>query len=146
MILNHLHLNMKHDEFYVIMLNIQDGLPVKALLRNLFQIHCEDYDPQHGQNLISMMESKKNVNPIVLEIIDNQNAPERSSLTFATYEKSAHYDRERRIHILKIFYYNFDESELLSKILSMGKWIKIISPAWIKEEAISRIRKATNLY
>lgn len=139
--------SMKHEEYYVIMLSIDDNRPIKSLLRNLSQIRCEDIEPQIVQDFIEVIEKKKHHDPIKLEVTDLDNALERSLLTLLVYEKSAYYDRKRETYTLTIYYYDFDEAELLSKILSLGKRVKITSASpELEKEVILRISAAAGLY
>lgn len=62
------------------------------------------------------------------------NAAERAFKLLATYDKEAIYDEEADIYQLKLYYYEFDQQEVLEKILSLGAAAEVLEPAVLREE------------
>lgn len=64
---------------------------------------------------------------LVIHITDERNALERVMLHFAHFEKQAERIDESH-YVLKLWYYENDETELVIRILSFGPFIKVIEP------------------
>lgn len=87
-------------------------------------------------------QKKKQDEPLVLEVKDIFGSVERCFSLFSYYHKEAYYDETARKHILKIHYYDFDKSELIRDILSLGDAVLVRSPEGIRKQVIDRIKKA----
>ena len=92
---------------------------------NLGRVHsCEFYvgnDPWHQR---PKTDPKRE---LTLEITDERNALERAMLHFAHFEKQAE-RRKDKTYLLKLWYYESDETELVIRILSFGPYVKVIQP------------------
>jgi len=78
--------------------------------------------------------------------MNTRNALERAFCLFSSFKKSARFLREKNKHQLTVYYYNFEEAEVLSRILYLGKDVVVISPERIRNEIISRVKKALERY
>ncbi len=70
-----------------------------------------------------------------LEITDERNALERAMLHFAHFEKRAERISEGK-YLLRLRYYDNDESELVIRVLSFGPRVRVLGP----EEFVGQIR------
>lgn len=87
----------------------------------------------------SFINAKKNISdPIVLKIEDNKNTLDRCFNLFSAYDKKYYYDEDENL-ILNIYYHDFDESEIIRDILSLGKSVVVLSPESIRKEVINKI-------
>ena len=64
---------------------------------------------------------------LTLEITDERNALERAMLHFAHFEKQAERVDGNR-YLLRIRYYENDETEMLIRVLSFGPYVKVLEP------------------
>lgn len=89
-------------------------------------------------------ECKYSKEPIVLEVMDKKASMERCFMSFSELER---YFRciEKDKYEMKLFYYTFEEEEIIRKILALGPYVKVVSPLGIKEEIVRRIRRALEL-
>lgn len=97
--------------------------------------YCEAKD-------ILITETKKQeIRKITLMIINKRNALERAMLHFAHFEKRAE-RLENEKYILKLKYYENDETEIVIRVLSFGPYIKVLEPEsfvnLIKQRLISQ--------
>ena len=78
---------------------------------------------------------------LTLLITDERNALERAMLHFAHFEKQAERTDDGR-YILRLKYYENDESEIVIRVLSFGPYVKVLEPEsfvnLIKERLISQ--------
>ena len=144
-----LEYSIREGDFYVVAYSLDGQKSVRALLKSFKNIIS--FDLQHGEkSLLSSMEkelshSKVHI-PIVLEIIDSKNAVERAFLLFSCFEKKSKYIASSHIHELSIYYYPHEKEAVLSKILSLGKTVKVKSPQVIRHEMIEKIKLALHGY
>ena len=84
---------------------------------------------------------EERIKDLTLLITDERNALERAMLHFAHFEKQAERVDERN-YILKLKYYENDETELVIRILSFGPYVRVVEPEsfvnLIKERLISQ--------
>lgn len=99
---------------------------------------------RYSDNLAEeLLKEKKNLNePIILEIEDKNNSIERCFSMFSCYHREAYIDQNTKKHIMKIFYYTFEEQEIVKDILSLGDAVIVKSPDNIREKVIEKIKKA----
>lgn len=116
----------------------------KVIVSNFQTIElCDNSEHLVAEEIINFYNNKKNTQqPLVLEVEDKNNAKDRCFHLFSFYDKEAYYDREKNMHILKIFYYSFDEGEIIKDILSLGSSVVVLEPVSIRNKVIERIRKA----
>ena len=87
-------------------------------------IHCEFYEGRGPWKQNPKVEERKD---LVLEITDNRNALERVMLHFAHFEKQAEQLGENK-YLLRLKYYENDETEILIRVLSFGPLVKVQGP------------------
>lgn len=96
----------------------------------------------HGNAAWTEKPKQVRVREISMEITDERNALERVLLHFAHFEKQA--ERIDDTHyLLRIKYYENDETELVIRILSFGPYVRVLAPQafvqLIKERLISQM-------
>ncbi len=99
---------------------------------------CEFYN---GNEKWKERPREERIKDLTLLITDERNALERAMLHFAHFEKQAERVDERN-YILKLKYYENDETELVIRILSFGPYVRVVEPEsfvnLIKERLISQ--------
>lgn len=83
--------------------------------------------------------------PLIIEVYPILNGIERVFIELSNYKREAFYDKERNLSMMKIYYEKADEMDLVLKMLSFGKVVKILSDGFIKEEVLRRINKQKEL-
>jgi hypothetical protein len=100
-------------------------------------------EPSEKQRILELYQEKKNrEEPLVLEVKDKNNAVERCFSMFCMHHKEASYEQDANIHTIKIYYYSFEESELVKDILSLGSAVTVLAPPGIRNQVIERLKLA----
>lgn len=101
-------------------------------------VSCDFYNGNGPWNEKPKAERRKN---LTLLITDERNALERAMLHFAHFEKQAERTDDGR-YILRLKYYENDETEIVIRVLSFGPYVKVLEPEsfvnLIKERLISQ--------
>lgn len=141
--------SIRDDIFYLIYYSVETRRMIKGIISNFTDLELydnyEDYDFVL-KNIFYFLDKQKMKEPVVIEVKNRKNAVERAFYLFSCFEKQAYYDRERDIHVISLYYYEYDEAEIISRILSLGKNAVVVSPKGIREQIIQRIKKSIKLY
>ena len=81
----------------------------------------------HGNGPWKEQPKAEQVQELTMEITDERNALERVMLHFAHFEKQAERVDDNH-YILRIKYYESDETEVVIRVLSFGPYVKIMEP------------------
>jgi len=141
--------SIRDDKFYLIYYSLEQGRMNKGIISRFYNMELGDFYEDYDFILDTIpynVDRQKMKEPIVIEVTDRDNAVERAFHLLSCFEKRAYYDSARELHIISIYYYEYDEAEILSRILSLGKNAKVISPENVKMKVIQRIKKAMSLY
>lgn len=120
------------DAFWLIGFLVKENKLVKMLIDRMEVVNT--VQPSKTIDFDSIISSYLAPNPIVLELTDERGALERALHMFSSYKKDGYYDSDTGIHHLKIYYYLFDEKELMKNIISLGPYVKVIEPKAIGEK------------
>ena len=114
--------------FWLSLWNPFQKRPFKADFSRISEIQLSDTlsDEQYNET-IRMMEMRKEINPIILEITDRKQAIERAGLLFSIYDRTIDYIDEKTIR-MSIKYYSFDRDEIIEGIMSLGPAARVILP------------------
>jgi len=94
------------------------------------------------EDVLKILKQKKYCNvPITIELTDIRGAMERCFMSFSSYERSSRFVGDNKYEI-DIYYYTFEEADVIRKIMSLGPYVKIKSPSRVKHIIIDRITKA----
>ncbi|MEW9122187.1 MAG: WYL domain-containing protein [Thermotaleaceae bacterium] len=138
--------SIKDDLFYLILypLDTEKPRPIKSLITNFLEIEILDREisaDKIEELTVEAIEEQKVREPVVLEIHNNRNSLERAFRLFSCFEKRAKYIEDRDVHLLSIYYYHFEEKEVLSRIFSLGKEALVLGPKAIQNQIIYSIQK-----
>ena len=101
-------------------------------------VNCDFYNGYGPWREKPQVERRKD---LTLLITDQRNALERAMLHFAHFEKQAERTGDDK-YILRLKYYENDETEIVIRVLSFGPYIKVLEPQsfvnLIKERLISQ--------
>lgn len=93
------------------------------------------------ENLEEFVRAHRCETPIEIEMLNLRNGFERCFIQLSGYERSTEYDEETKRCKMKLYYYDFEEPELLITLLSFGPTIKVLGPKKIRDEIIERIKR-----
>lgn len=142
-----LECSLKDDRFRVSMYSLNDNRPIMANLYTMSNIEIIEKEKLSIDREVAIELLHKNrysEEPIILEVTDKKMAMERCFMSFSGMERSSRCLEEDRYEI-KLFYYVFEEEEIIRKILTLGPYVKVLSPQRIIDEVIKRIRRAIEL-
>jgi len=142
-----LEYSLRDGRFRVSMYSLDENRSIMANIFNMTDIEIEGNRSLeiNRESVIKLLhEQRYSKDPIILEVTDKKAAMERCFMSFSELER---YSRciEKDKYELKLFYYTFEEEEIIRKILALGPYVKVISPEGIKEEIIRRIKLALKL-
>ncbi|UWG96647.1 WYL domain-containing protein [Dehalobacter sp. DCM] len=133
---------MRDGRFRVSMFSIDDNRPIMANLTTLSKIRVvQETIPIDRETAKKVLWEKVAPEPVVLEVTDKKGAMERSFMCFSGMDRSAKQIAENTYE-LRLNYYVFDEENLIRNILSLGPYVKVISPQRIIDEVIRRVKRS----
>lgn len=112
-----------------------ERMSVQRLTKDPLTINFEKYT-----------QTQRKDTPIVLEIKDEKGALERALHSLSGYKKNGIYDKEQGVHRIRIYYYEFDEYELIQNIISLGAYVKVVGPQSVKAQILGRVRTQQRLF
>lgn len=138
--------SMRDGRFRVSMYSLNDKRPIMANLFTLSEVKIIDEDVEIDRETAKrlLFEQKYSEEPIIVEVTDKKAAMERCFMSFSGMERTAKCLGGDKYEI-RLNYYLFEEENLIRSIISLGPYVKVISPARIADEIISRVKKSINL-
>lgn len=120
---------------------VDDGRAVKMNFTRIEEIRVLDEPvPQDvEEKFLAFLESRRC--SVTLRLAPKNNAVERAFCLFAPYDKEAAFDEESGIYTLTVFYYDFDEREMLEQILSLGSAATVLAPEEMRQKIIAVLRE-----
>lgn len=134
---HHLEYSRKDDKFRLVAL--QQERPSLLNLARIQSCTLGDIRPDAPDSLPPFPEKK-----LILELTDERNALERTMLHFSHLKKETIRLEENRYQVT-LYYRQYDESELLIRVLSFGPMLKVISPDNFAALIRERLQKQKNL-
>ncbi len=139
--------SMRDSRFRISMYSIDDKRPVMANIFTLSDLRIVDeevdIDRETAKRLL--FEQRYSEEPVVLEVTDVKAAMERSFMCFSGMERTARSLGNNKYEI-RLNYYLFEEENLIRNIISLGPYVKVISPQRITDEIVKRVIKSINMY
>lgn len=84
--------------------------------------------------------------PIEIIIKNKRNGFERVFVHLSNYERDSEYDEETNTCRIKIYYYDFDEPELIIQLIAFGPILKVVGPESFKKKIVDRINRQMELF
>lgn len=136
------------DSFSLSAYPIDTKRPVKMNLLNLSNVilgkDISNYE-QFVSDFEKQLTSIRVKTPITIEIKDDKNGYDRCSFKFSSFDRVC-YENENGNLIMNIYYYRFQEKEILRNIMFLGPTVTIIGPNEIRDKYISTLKKALTKY
>lgn len=128
-----------YDTFQLSLWSSDEKRPVKVNIHTIHDVSISDNVWNEVMTPSEMMKSRRCNDPIVIELRNDKNTFERANIRFSMYDIETEYSADGT-HIMKLYYYEFDEHEIINTILSFGPYVKVMSPSDIVEKIKKRIR------
>lgn len=138
---------MRDERFRVSMYSLDDNRPIMANIFTLSDLRVVDeevgIDRETAKKLL--FEQKYSEEPIILEVTDKKAAMERCFMCFSGMERTARNLGNNKYEI-RLHYYLFEEENLIRSIISLGPYVRVVSPQKIIDEIVVRVKKSISLY
>jgi len=139
--------SMRDGRFRVSMYSLDERRPIMANLSTMSGIVITDGDPgitrEEAKRLL--YEQKYCEEPVVLEVTDKKAAMERCFMCFSGMERTARELGDNKYE-MRLSYYMFEEEDLIRSIISLGPYVRVVSPKRIIDEIKARVKRAIELY
>lgn len=125
-----------YDLFQLSIWSDAECRPVKVNIHTIYDMKLTGNIWKESKSPVEMMKSKRLEEPIIMKLKKCKNTAVRANIMFSMYDTETEklpdgYD------LMKIYYYSFDENDIIDRIFSFGPYIQVISPqravAGIKE-------------
>lgn len=139
--------SMRDSRFRVSMYSLEDKRPIMANIFTLKDVRIVDEEIGMNRETAKrlLFEQKYSDEPVVLEVTDKKAAMERCFMCFSGMERTSR-DLGNKRYEIRLNYYLFEEENLIRSIISLGPYVKVISPQRISDEVVKRVRKSISLY
>lgn len=135
--------SMRDGRFRVSMYSIDNDRPIMANIFTLTDLRIVDEDVGIDRETAKklLFEQKYSSEPIILEVTDQKAAMERCFMCFSGMERTAR-DLGNNKYEMRLNYYLFEEENPIRNIISLGPYVKVISPQRIVDEIVRRVKKS----
>ncbi|RCX12073.1 putative DNA-binding transcriptional regulator YafY [Anaerobacterium chartisolvens] len=139
--------SMRDARFRVSMYSLDDNRPIMANIFTLSDVRIVDeevnIDRETAKKLL--FEQKYSEEPVILEVTDKKAAMERCFMCFSGMERTSR-DLGKNKYEIRLNYYLFEEENLIRSIISLGPYVRVVSPQRISDEIVKRVKKSISLY
>lgn len=139
--------SIKSGNFLLSIYDLKENRPILVNINTMSSVSIEEDIPINitRKEIRSKIKKERySKEPIVIELEDKRGAMERFFMSFSQYERTARNLEDKKYEI-KVNYYNFEEEEIIDKIVSLGPFVKVISPIDVKNKVIKKVVRALEL-
>lgn len=136
--------SLKDDKFRASIYSLEEQRSVMVNLHTLKEVKIAqnvNSEIKREDVLKKLKEKKYSEIPITIELEDIRGAMERCFMSFSSFERNSRNISENKYEI-DIYYYTFEEDEVIRKIMSLGPYVKVKSPDRVKDIVIDKIKRA----
>lgn len=139
--------SMRDGRFRISMYSLDDNRPIMANIFTLSDLRVVDEDVGINRETAKklLFEQKYSEEPMILEVTDKKAAMERCFMCFSGMERTAR-DLGDNKYEIRLNYYLFEEENLIRNIISLGPYVRVLSPQRIADEIVARVKKSISLY
>lgn len=139
--------SMRDGRFRASIYSIEDKRSIMTNINTLSNLRIVDEEVEIDRETAKqrLFEQKYSVEPVLLEVTDRKAAMERCFMCFSGMERTARELGNNKYEI-RLNYYLFEEENLIRDIISLGPYVKVISPQRIVDEIIRRVKKSIDMY
>lgn len=136
--------SLKDDKFRASLYSLEEKRSIMVNLHTLKEVKIAqnvNSEIKREGVLKKLKEKKYSEIPITIELEDIRGAMERCFMSFSSFERNSRSISENKYEI-DIYYYSFEEDEVIRKIMSLGPYVKVKSPDRVRDIVIDRIKRA----
>lgn len=136
--------SLKDDRFRASVYSLEEKRSIMINLHTLKEVKiAQNVNTKiKREDVLKILKEKKYSEiPITIELEDIRGAMERCFMSFSSFERNSRTISENKYEI-DIYYYTFEEDEVIRKIMSLGPYVKVKSPDRVRDIVIDKIRKA----
>lgn len=118
---------------------------VKVPLNHLRELRMGGKSAATDEDILAAMDTLRRKEPVELRITDSHNALQRCFLTFENQEirESRRIEENGQIHYYLSFdWFNFDEEEILRRLLHLGPNVALLGPEPLRKKLILQVKHA----
>lgn len=141
-----LEYSLQDGRFRISMYSVGDQRAILANIFSLSQVEIVDDLIEMDRDCAKrqFLSQKYCEEPIVLQVTDQRKAMERCFMSFAGMERTAR-DLGNHLYEIRLKYYDFEEENVIRNILSLGPYVKVLSPHSIVKKVVHRIDLAIDM-
>ncbi|EKQ54748.1 MULTISPECIES: WYL domain-containing protein [unclassified Clostridium] len=136
--------SLKDDKFRASLYSLEEKRSIMVNLHTLKEVKIAqnvNSKVKREDVLKKLKEKKYSEIPITIELEDIRGAMERCFMSFSSFERNSRTISENKYEI-DIYYYTFEEDEIIRKIMSLGPYVKVKEPDRVREIVIDKIKRA----
>jgi len=122
--------------------------PVKMNLKNISEVIVEESIGNYNdfiRKFEDQLEQTKEKDPVKIEIINKAEAYDRCAYLFSSYNTFCYDLGDEKLQ-MNIYYYRFQQEEIVQNILFLGHYVKVLYPKNIVDDVISTITASYENY
>lgn len=128
-----------YDVLQLSLWSSDENRPVKLNIRSMYNISLTENIWEEKKSPAEILETKRCKEPIIAEISDDINTLERANILFSMYDtKTA---KSNGKYQLEIGYYEYEKFEVINSLISLGPYVKVVSPPEIVDSIREQIIK-----
>jgi hypothetical protein len=139
--------SLKDEKFRASLYSLEEERAIMVSLHTLKDVKIAENIASNinREDVLKKLKEKRYCEiPITIELEDIRGAMERCFMSFSSFERSSRAISENRYEI-DIYYYTFEEAEVIRKIMSLGPYVKVKSPDRVRNIVIDKIKSAFSL-
>lgn len=135
--------SVKDDKFRASMYSIEEKRAIMINLHTLKEIKGTErsFYVKREDIIKRLKENKYCDEPVTIILNDKRGAMERGFMSFSSFERSSKLIGNNTYEV-DIYYYTFQEHDVVSKIISLGPYVTVKGPERIKHIVIEKIKNA----
>lgn len=138
--------SIKDDKLRASVYSVDENRDIMINLHTLKKVDIieENFDLNRDEIIRKIKERKYCEEPVTIILKDKKGAMERCFMSFSSFERSSKLI-DKDTYEIDIYYYAFQETEVISKIMSLGPYVTVMAPEKIRKCVIEKIKKAIEI-
>ena len=136
--------SLKDEKFRASLYSLEEERAIMVSLHTLKDVKIAENIASNinREDVLKKLKEKRYCeNPITIELEDIRGAMERCFMSFSSFERNSRAISENKYEI-DIYYYTFEEADVIRKIMSLGPYVKVKSPDRVRDIIIDKIKRA----
>jgi hypothetical protein len=136
--------SLKDEKFRASLYSLEEERAIMVSLHTLKDVKIAENIASNinREDVLKKLKEKRYCeNPITIELEDIRGAMERCFMSFSSIERNSRAISENKYEI-DIYYYTFEEADVIRKIMSLGPYVKVKSPERVRNIVVDKIKRA----